>query len=916
MLHAEEATTMPGQDSLANLFSLATQYRNEGNYKKTYEIIRQTHLLRLKLYGASSIEVAKSYINLARTQQLCWEYDSALISLQKAEEIYVKEEEPDHLILGTIYSEMGNIYMEIGDYLLAEDYFSQAEDLLKHVNKEDLGRLIILYFRFADLALKLDQADRSVDYYQLAYKIIHRLGDSRNFLLNYYGGLALACTSKGDVRKGIEYEKKAIEQARQDSSTQSLNLALLYNNIGVDFHLMHDTLQARSYFERSLEILKLLDNRGKSMAELYESMGSLAYTRRNYEKALAFYQRGLLLTSPTTTLAGNIDNPESTRIEDKLTALRILKSKIRCLTMLHEESGELKYLEGAIHTGILIIDLVDYVLNSAQSYESKLQATNLEYDIYNITLDLISKAYSISSKKEYIELAFRISEKSKSAVLMASMRELGAREFGDVPDSLLKREQMLSRDISFYRYTIYEEQQNGAPDTARIAVWNNYLFEAQHEHDLIIKLFETRYPKYYKLKYDLSVIDLPELQKQLGIHDAIIQYSLSDSVLYTFCITRRNYFFHSQALKPEFSRILNEYLKIYHDFDFSKQAYSEFTLFCWLSNSMYNYLIKPVASELPDGNLIIVPDGALSFLPFETLIRDIPGGIPSGYYRDLDYLLYSHAISYSYSSSLFHDTQTQKRNGRIKKLLAFAPEYEVAASELGADLLPVARQKYRKNLFPIPGAIEEVNMLREIIPSDVYTGHAATESKFRSIADRYDILHLAMHALIDNNDPFFSKLIFTLPDDSTNDGVLNTFEIYGLKLKARMVVLSACNTAEGEYKRGEGVLSLARGFVYAGTPSLVMTMWEVEDKSGTALMKEFYEDIRNGYSKPEALQKAKLEFIRNARPENAHPFFWSSFVVLNNTRPLYIKPVLHLIWIIPLLLLPVFFLTRRRKHRS
>jgi CHAT domain-containing protein len=150
-----------------------------------------------------------------------------------------------------------------------------------------------------------------------------------------------------------------------------------------------------------------------------------------------------------------------------------------------------------------------------------------------------------------------------------------------------------------------------------------------------------------------------------------------------------------------------------------------------------------------------------------------------------------------------------------------------------------------------------------------------------------------MHTVIDNKDPMYSKLVFTQNNDSVNDGLLNTSEIFGLKLKAKMVVLSACSTGDGGYSKGEGVVSLARGFVYAGCPSLLMTLWEVEDQSSVTLMKNFYINLLKGDSKSLALRAAKIKFIKESKAENSHPFFWSSFVLMGNTDPIY-----YSVWVI------------------
>jgi hypothetical protein len=134
--------------------------------------------------------------------------------------------------------------------------------------------------------------------------------------------------------------------------------------------------------------------------------------------------------------------------------------------------------------------------------------------------------------------------------------------------------------------------------------------------------------------------------------------------------------------------------------------------------------------------------------------------------------------------------------------------------------------------------------------------------------------------------------------DSFEDGFLNTYEIYNMKYNARLAVLSSCKTGYGKIQKGEGVMSLARGFMYAGCPSIVMTLWEVSDKSGARLMKDFYKSLKKGKTKTSSLRDAKLEFLRKADQLKAHPFFWSTYVAIGDSSPLYPSRTKYLLIII------------------
>jgi len=123
--------------------------------------------------------------------------------------------------------------------------------------------------------------------------------------------------------------------------------------------------------------------------------------------------------------------------------------------------------------------------------------------------------------------------------------------------------------------------------------------------------------------------------------------------------------------------------------------------------------------------------------------------------------------------------------------------------------------------------------------------------------------------------------------DSANDGFLNTYEVYGIPLKARMVVLSSCNTGRGQLHSGEGILSLARGFIYSGSQAVLMSMWEVEDRSGTEVIEDFYRYLRSGSDKSDALRRSRLDYLRNSDMLGSHPYFWASIVIYGNNEPLY-----------------------------
>ena len=189
-------------------------------------------------------------------------------------------------------------------------------------------------------------------------------------------------------------------------------------------------------------------------------------------------------------------------------------------------------------------------------------------------------------------------------------------------------------------------------------------------------------------------------------------------------------------------------------------------------------------------------------------------------------------------------------------------------------------------LLDLPNAREEAMYVSKKTKGDLYLGGSVKESVFKSIADKYEIIHLAMHSLMDsvrNN----SSMVFACNENDGDDGRLYSSEIYSMPLKAKMVVLSSCNTGMGKKFSGEGIVSLARSFLFAGSQSVVMAMWEVEDKSGTQIVESFYHNLRHYQSKSTALRNARLEYLENASQSTTPPYYWASLVIYGDIGALY-----------------------------
>jgi CHAT domain-containing protein len=306
---------------------------------------------------------------------------------------------------------------------------------------------------------------------------------------------------------------------------------------------------------------------------------------------------------------------------------------------------------------------------------------------------------------------------------------------------------------------------------------------------------------------------------------------------------------------------------------FAYEAYLE------VAPKLYEKLIAPVAEGLPE-QLVIVPDGILGYIPFEALLKEEPDARNFYAAERLPYLLREHQVSYCYSATLLKEMKEKKhRKAPTRELLAVAPFATVdtvLSSHLGqSDWLASTRSD---TLWGLPYTQAELDSIQRVFETDAFYGAEATEALFVERAGDYRILHLSTHGKADPRVGDYSYLAFYPKPDSLENELLYVRDLYNLQLNADLVVLSACETGTGELQRGEGIISLARAFAYAGAKSIATTLWQVNDQSTQELMARFYQHLKSGMTKDAALRQAKLDYLDGHNDTGAYPFYWAAFI--------------------------------------
>ncbi len=459
----------------------------------------------------------------------------------------------------------------------------------------------------------------------------------------------------------------------------------------------------------------------------------------------------------------------------------------------------------------------------------------------------------------YLEMAFEQCEKSKSSLLLTTLRQRKALKFAGVPDSLIELENQL-------RESLISKQQLTEihfSDSTNIANNQDYLATLK-AHERLTQSINESYPRYYNQRLNLSKVPAQEVQSRLGVGQVFMEFFTVEGDIYIFALTQDTLMVNYVPGLAVHYRLADSLLSAIHPSPNADRT-ELFTQYTDVAYYLYKEFLQPTLSQLDTvSELIIIPDEGFDDFPFELLLTELPSSNEVDYrLQNLSYLIEEVAITYGFSATtLFNDLKQAKKGHFSYPFFGLSPTFE--------------RHPSQNNL---PGAQEEVEMLTDRLGGKILQRESATLDSFLAYSPQSAILHLATHAVANNADPLSSVIYFY-------DTVLTAAQLYEKEIPANLVVLSACQTHKGENSDGEGLMSLARGFAYAGTPSIVTTMWDVDDEEGKKLMELFYEHLLDGMPKHQALRLAKLKYLRKADRLHSHPSNWATLIHIGDTQPL------------------------------
>jgi CHAT domain-containing protein/Tfp pilus assembly protein PilF len=835
-----------------------------------------------------TVELRKALNAAGERHRRRGDYAQALVSFNWARK--VSEQLNDQAGLAHALNGIGTVHYYQGDFALASEQYEKSLKL-----SEALSDKLMMARTFNNLGLLYsDQGNnrRALEFFQKSLVLAESLGAKIGIATNLQN-IGNLHRKQANYELALQYYRKALEL--NEGLKDKEGVAGSLNNIGIVYSQQGDYAQALEYYQKSLKLKEEI-GRKDSIAGTLTNIGIAYSYLNNYEMALQHYKKSLMLDE-------EVGSKKGAAMSLNTIALIYNRQRNYPLALEHAErsvtlaaqSGNLDYLwqshttAGRAHLGLDHFDQAQKSFGEAISTIETLRAQTIggEQEQQRFFEDKLGPYHGMTAlltKQGKPAEAFSYAELAKARVLLDVLQSgrVSVAKAMSTPER--ERESKLKRELAALGAEVSRESLGRQSDRARLTELRARLQKARLEYEDYQTTLYAAHPELKVRRGETQPITLSETSQLLpDAASALVEYMVTDEKTYLFVLTRGARAGEPVALKTYTLEIKGKELAqqverfrqqlARRDLDFNERA-----------RSLYDLLLAPARSELQGKRtLIIVPDGTLWELPFQTLQSS-----------DNRFLIEDHVISYAPSLTVLREMMRSRRKENAAPsaptLLAFGnPSLGKRMGESATSGVPLMDEK----LDPLPEAERLVNQLPQLYgaqQSRVYTGAEAREDRVKTEAAGFRLLQLATHGVRNDLNPMYSYVLLSQTASQTEDGLLEAWEMMNLNLGADLVILSACETARGRVGAGEGMIGMTWALFVAGSPATVVSQWKVESASTTELMLEFHRQLKEKYrndksrvtTTAEALRAAELKMLANS--QYRHPFYWAGFVLIGDGR--------------------------------
>ncbi|MCO6492830.1 MAG: CHAT domain-containing protein [Phaeodactylibacter sp.] len=861
--------------------------------KKQYLLSEQFYLKTGKNLNAkfSRFSFAKVLFHLGDISQALEIYEDVLPAFEQSGE---------HMTCADIYNSLGLAYWHKDENEKALEYLEKSRAVYADTDNQDNPVFSQALGTLGDIYQDQLMPDKADAVFQRLRGIQER-GQAEIQLANTLKNLGMVNTMQGNVDESTSLLLKAREIFEKENDINRLaeiDLFVMLNQIQ-----SNDPEKAAASFEKATaNINRLTDEEVKQVVTLMAAM--YLSSEDEDERAIQLLER--VLQSDTSQVG-------KTELTLTLSLLYATNGESKKARDLWDKSQE-KKTENAEAT-----PLFQYVMGNAaviyysegnyqKAYEEAMKSLQFQEEQFaslsgekawmtlaNVFYANLEVALACLKEMQKAEEAFTLAENSKAQILNRLIRERKFKEIS-LPEALQEKEQKLLDDL---RNVDAALQQSGLPGTAREQLTAQKKLLLADFNVLKTEIRETL-PAYSQAIYP-EPVNMGQLQAALRSDEVMLSYFAGRYNAFAFLLGKDTLIMaplgEPDVLKSAIRQFKDQYVQgsvraiLRGDIAGQKNLKDAFFR---LSSTLNQILIEPLAPYIEGKKLVIIPHEELHYLPFELLVKDTASK-PYGQY---DYLVKRHAIAYYPSASTFFNERNRRNEAPAptKDILAIGDPIFGAEEnkDFQMDSLGFFRLRgkaYGEELPRLLYAKQELDAISGLFENaSVLANTEATEDTLKAMDARqelknYRYLHFSTHGLLNERYPDLSCIALNQDENEAEDGLLHAYEIFELNLNADLVVLSACGTGLGRLHKAEGMIGFSRSLMYAGTPSLILSLWPVDDQSTSELFKTYYQNLKanGGTDKQAPLRTAQLKLIESGE-KHANPFFWAPFVFIGERQ--------------------------------
>lgn len=874
------------------LNNLGTIYNMMGQNQKALESLNQSLVIvrELKLpEGEASI-----LNNLASIYKERGEFDIALEYAEKSAIIH--RETGNRRGEANSYNSIGAIYDDLGDPQKALNYYRQSLDI--HQKTGNVRSQAVTLNNIGVIYSKLGDKERALDTYLQVLSLVresgNKVGEARTL-----SNIGAIYKTRGEGQKALEYLEQSL--AMQRTAKDLLGEAITLTEMGTVYSSLGDRAKAVELYTKALEISRNIEARHQE-AIILQQMGKVSVSQNETDRALEYFNQALLINQ---------------KIAEAYNEAGVLADIAR----VEYERGVYEKAQTHIEEVLKIIEDYRAEIVSPDLRDSYLAATQNYYKLY---IDVLMRLYKQNPSAGYDAKALQVSEQERARSLIETLAESRSRIRQGVDLQLLKREQDLQKQIN-KKENQRMQLSNRKGTENQLKTVESELKSLLNQYKEIRSQIRALSPRYAAFT-EPQPLSLQEIQKMLDSETILLEYSLGKEKSYVWAVTQNSLKAYEltegksieAAARRAYELVIERNREIENETAEQMQARFEKAEleFPIALKDLSEIILSPVAAQLGKKRLLVVAEGALQYIPFNALSLPTTKTASIGrktVKENYQPLILNHEVIILPSAStlavlrrknaeqnktlnsvaVFADPVFSKNDLRVAQSIArLNGKTKIEKVGLATKLTELADAKlkrsaedsgigeFRRLRFSRREADQIVSLVPQASSLEAVDFAADKNSVTNKKLNRFQILHFATHGLLDSKNPELSGIVLSLVDEEGNpqDGFLRLHEIYNLQLDADLVVLSACQTALGKDVKGEGLIGLTRGFMYAGADSVIASLWKIEDRASAEIMERFYRAVFKGKQKPAAaLRTAQIEMWR--QPQWRNPYYWAAFTI-------------------------------------